>query len=192
MLGVGGGSSCRHPRFAGAWQRRWIADDGLIVLRTVRNLLAGNGPVFNAGERVEANTSTAWTYVVYAFGWLTQVRLEYVVLTIALVLSTAAVVLAMFGTARLYRGAGRRRAERCCCRPERSSTSPFRPARDFATSGLETCLVIFWIALLWLLLVRWAQASTPSTASVLTALVRGRPRTAGPARDGDPRRCSRC
>lgn len=39
----------------GAWQRRWIADDGLIVLRTVRNLLAGNGPVFNAGERVEAS-----------------------------------------------------------------------------------------------------------------------------------------
>ena len=33
----------------GAWQRRWIADDGLIVLRTVRNLLAGNGPMFNAG-----------------------------------------------------------------------------------------------------------------------------------------------
>ena len=27
---------------AGAWERRWIADDGLIVLRTVRNLLAGN------------------------------------------------------------------------------------------------------------------------------------------------------
>lgn len=45
----------------GSWQRRWIADDGLIVLRTVRNLLAGNGPVFNQGERVEANTSTAWT-----------------------------------------------------------------------------------------------------------------------------------
>ena len=49
----------------GIWQRRWIADDGLIVLRTVRNLLAGNGPVFNAGERVESNTSTAWTYLVY-------------------------------------------------------------------------------------------------------------------------------
>ena len=37
----------------GAWQRRWMADDGLIVLRTVRNLLAGNGPVFNVGERVD-------------------------------------------------------------------------------------------------------------------------------------------
>lgn len=46
--------------FYGGWQRRWMSDDGLIVLRTVRNLLAGNGPVFNAGERVEANTSTLW------------------------------------------------------------------------------------------------------------------------------------
>ena len=47
----------------GAWQRRWIADDSLIVLRTVRNLLAGNGPVFNQGERVESNTSTLWNYL---------------------------------------------------------------------------------------------------------------------------------
>ena len=54
----------------GAWQRRWIADDGLIVLRTVRNLLAGNGPVFNQGERVEANTSTAWTYLMYVGSWV--------------------------------------------------------------------------------------------------------------------------
>src|SRR3954452_17909334 len=38
-----------------AWQRRWVCDGGLIVLRTVQNLLDGNGPVFNAGERVEAN-----------------------------------------------------------------------------------------------------------------------------------------
>src|ERR1700735_5784106 len=55
----------------GAWQRRGIADDGLIVLRTVRNLLAGNGPVFNQGERVEANTSVVWTYLVYFGGSLT-------------------------------------------------------------------------------------------------------------------------
>jgi arabinofuranosyltransferase len=40
------------------WNRRWMSDDGLIVLRTVRQILAGNGPVFNADERVESNTST--------------------------------------------------------------------------------------------------------------------------------------
>src|ERR1700716_2423663 len=65
----------------GAWERRWIADDGLIVLRTVRNLLAGNGPVFNAGERVESNTSTLWTYLIYLGGLVGgPVRREFVAL----------------------------------------------------------------------------------------------------------------
>lgn len=150
----------------GAWQRRWIADDGLIVLRTVRNLLAGNGPVFNAGERVEANTSTLWTYLVYAFGWITQARLEYVVLGLALVLSVTAIVLAMIGTGRLYRT---RTTDGLVLLVPAGAIVYIAvpPARDFATSGLESCLVIFWIALLWLLLVRWAQSPNPSWRSVL-------------------------
>src|SRR6202048_191045 len=87
----------------GAWQRRWIADDGLIVLRTVRNLLAGNGPVFNMGERVEANTSTIWTYLNYLGGWIAgPSRLEYVALVLALVLSVAGVAMAMLGAGRVY------------------------------------------------------------------------------------------
>ena len=60
------------------------------MLRTVRNLLAGNGPVFNQGERVEANTSTAWTYLMYAGSWVGgPMRMEYVALALALVLSRA-------------------------------------------------------------------------------------------------------
>ena len=66
----------------GACERRWIADDGLIVLRTVRNLLAGNGPVFNMGERVEANTSTIWTYLIYLGGWIGG-QAEYVMVPYA-------------------------------------------------------------------------------------------------------------
>nr|WP_281392663.1 flagellar motor control protein ZomB [Rhodococcus triatomae] len=154
--------------FLGAWERRWIADDGLIVLRTVRNLLAGNGPVFNEGERVEANTSTVWTYLVYAFGWLTQARLEYVVLGIALFLSTAAIVVMMLGTARLYRGSAFAAGGTLLLLPAGALVYiAVPPARDFATSGLETCLVLFWLALLWWLLVRWSQARVPSTGSVL-------------------------
>ncbi|KQU07985.1 hypothetical protein ASG56_09395 [Rhodococcus sp. Leaf7] len=156
--------------FVGAWDRRWIADDGLIVLRTVRNLLAGNGPVFNAGERVETNTSAAWTYVVYAFSWLSGVRLEYVVLTIALVLTTAAVVVAMIGTARLYSGRA------VLVLPAGAIVYiAVPPARDFATSGLESCLVIFWIAVLWWLMVRWAdrRQPTPSPALVLVIALWG-------------------
>ncbi len=158
------------------------------MLRTVRNLLAGNGPVFNAGERVEANTSTLWTYLVYVVGWVTQARLEYVVLGIALVLSTSAIVLAMVTARRLYRG---RMSGPTVLLPAGALVYiALVPARDFATSGLETCLVIFWIALLSLLLLRWAQASAPSTSSILVLafvaglapLVRRRWRCSVPAR----------
>ena len=163
--------------FAGAWERRWIADDGLIVLRTVRNLVAGNGPVFNAGERVESNTSTAWTYLVYLVHEVVGYRLELVVLGVALTLSMIAVACAMLGTRVMYRGT--RRAP--------SGTPmlllPFGilvyvmlpPARDFASSGLETGLVICWIALMWLGLQRWARAEhregrfhlpSPETAAI--------------------------
>jgi arabinofuranosyltransferase len=153
----------------GGWERRWIADDGLIVLRTVRNLLAGNGPVFNTGERVETNTSAAWTYIVYAFSWLTDGRLEYVVLTLSLSLSIAAIVLAMLGAGRLHRG-----TTGVLLPAGALVYIAVPPARDYASSGLETCLVIFWLGLVWLLLMRWATPTTsrrsggPSAAGTLT------------------------
>ncbi len=67
------------------WQQRWIADDGLIVLRTVRHLLAGNGPVFNAGERLEVNTSAAWTAIVTLAGLVPGVRLDWAAVGLGLV-----------------------------------------------------------------------------------------------------------
>ncbi|MGQ4618363.1 flagellar motor control protein ZomB [Nocardia sp. R7R-8] len=140
----------------GGWQRRWIADDGLIVLRTVRNLLAGNGPVFNEGERVETNTSTAWTYLVWFFSWLTQARLEYVVLGVALTVSLAAVVFAMLGSARLWGG-----TRTGLLLPAGVLVYiALPPARDYVTSGLESGLVICWIGLLWWQLMRWSQAES--------------------------------
>ncbi len=148
---------------AGAWQRRWIADDGLIVLRTVRNLLAGNGPVFNAGERVETNTSAAWTYVVWFFSWITQARLEYVVLGVALGLSLLAVLFAMLGSARLWGGA----SGQLLLPAGALVYVAVPPARDYATSGLENCLVIFWLGVLWYLLMRWSRAERPGLASFL-------------------------
>src|SRR5699024_1015177 len=125
---------------AGAWQRRWIADDGLIVLRTVRNLIAGNGPVFNAGERVESNTSTLWTYLVYFTHEVAGYRLELVALGLALTLSMIAVACAMLGTRVMYQGT------RAAPTGRTMLLLPFGalvyvmvpPARDFASSGLET------------------------------------------------------
>jgi arabinofuranosyltransferase len=142
----------------GAWQRRWIADDGLIVLRTVRNLLAGNGPVFNQGERVEANTSTVWTYLVTLGGWIGgPVRLEYVALTLALTLSVVGVALAMLGAGRLY--APGLLGRRALLLPAGALVYiAIPPARDFATSGLESGLVLAYLGLLWWMMVCWSQA----------------------------------
>ncbi|WP_413784918.1 flagellar motor control protein ZomB [Mycolicibacterium peregrinum] len=149
----------------GAWQRRWIADDGLIVLRTVRNLLAGNGPVFNAGERIEANTSTAWTYLVTLGAWLGgSVRMEYVALALALTLSVLGVVLAMLGTGRLY--APSLQGRRALLLPAGALVYiAVPPARDFATSGLENGLVLAYLGLLWWMLVCWSQALRAAPAT---------------------------
>jgi arabinofuranosyltransferase len=143
----------------GSWQRRWIADDGLIVLRTVRNLLAGNGPVFNQGERVEANTSTAWTYLMYAGSWVGgSMRMEYVALALALVLSVLGVAFLMLGTGRLY--APSLRGRRAIMLPAGALVYiALPPARDFATSGLESGLVLAYLGLLWWMMVCWSQPS---------------------------------
>ncbi|MDT5145964.1 MAG: arabinofuranosyltransferase, partial [Mycobacterium sp.] len=141
----------------GAWQRRWIADDGLIVLRTVRNLLAGNGPVFNEGERVEANTSTAWTYLMYAGSWVGgSMRMEYVALALALALSVLGVALLMLGTGRLF--APSLRGRRAIMLPAGALVYiALPPARDFATSGLESGLTLAYLGLLWWMMVCWSQ-----------------------------------
>ncbi|MCT1453097.1 MULTISPECIES: hypothetical protein [unclassified Corynebacterium] len=138
--------------FSGGWARRWISDDGLIVLRTVRNILAGNGPVFNIGERVETNTSTLWQYLIVAFSWVPGMRLEDVAMWLALILTVVGVVAATMGSGKLWQ------------RVHPGLVAPFGvliylalpPARDFATSGLEWGLSLTWIGVWWALLVRWS------------------------------------
>jgi arabinofuranosyltransferase len=156
----------------GAWQRRWIADDGLIVLRTVRNLLAGNGPVFNQGERVEANTSTAWTYLMYVGSWVGgPMRMEYVALALALGLSVLGVALLMLGTGRLY--APSLRGRRAIMLPAGALVYiALPPSRDFATSGLESGLTLAYLGLLWWMMVCWSQPlrTRPDNAVFLGAL----------------------
>ena len=60
------------------WNRRWITDDGFINLRIEQMVLHGHGPVFNAGERVEATTSTLWLWALVAGDVVLPLRLEWV------------------------------------------------------------------------------------------------------------------
>ena len=155
----------------GGFVRRWISDDGLIVLRTVRNLEAGNGPVFNAGERVEANTSTLWQYLILLVSWITNAPLEAIAVNLGLLLSIAAMMLGAWGTARSLFRSSQADAGEYTLR-HAATTMPLvapagalvylalPPARDFFTSGLEWGLAIFYLAVLWVLLQRWAEGTS--------------------------------
>ncbi|MCP3798315.1 hypothetical protein NLX83_03495 [Allokutzneria sp. A3M-2-11 16] len=129
------------------FSRRWIADDGLIYTRAVEQILAGNGPVFNAGERAETSTGTLWQWLLALAGLLGAAsHLPTAAVYLGLALTSAAVAFGVVGAQRL-RG---------------SWTVPAGvvvvlvtpPMWDFATSGLETGLAFAWIAGGWWLLVR--------------------------------------
>ena len=153
--------------FWGGFARRWISDDGLIVLRTVRNLEAGNGPVFNVGERVEANTSTLWQYLILLARWISGAPLESIAVNLGLLLSVAGMMLGTWATARgLYRShASAARSAAPLVFPAGAVVYlALPPARDFFTSGLEWGLSIFYLAALWALLLHWAESRATRTA----------------------------
>lgn len=132
-----------------AWQRRWIADDGMIEARTVRQILAGNGPVFNMGERVEANTPTLWTWLLALVTWVSHASVYAVMLGCGLVLAPLGLLLAVLGSRTLHRRTSPGRAYLPLGAVVVVALPPFW---DFATSGLEDSLTFCWLGLLWWLL----------------------------------------
>lgn len=136
---------------------RWTHDDGFITFRVVDQIFAGNGPVFNEGERVEAFTSPMHVALLVVlrglFGWALDIA------WLSLLLTTSAMVLGGWwgcvGAARLVRAGG-----------ARGPLVPFTvfvfaglaPMWEYATSGLETGLVVGWVGGVFALLAFAATA----------------------------------
>ncbi len=142
-----------------AWSRRWVAEDAFIDLRVVEHLLAGNGPVFNWGERVEAYTSPLWIAVLSAFAWIGQGRLPLEWLAAGLGLACASLGLLAASLAAWLRE--RAFGHRALALPAGALVA-LAPAAawDFATSGLESGLALAWIGSAYLALVRsWSGAA---------------------------------
>ncbi len=115
-------------------------DDGFINLRVVRNLLAGDGPVFNLGDRVEVFTSPLWIALLAAASAL-GVRPEHAAVWGGIALTTSALFFAERACFILHR---HRKAELW---PIGASIVAVVPAVwDYASSGLETGLVCAWLA----------------------------------------------
>jgi arabinofuranosyltransferase len=143
------------------WQRRWTADDGFINLRVVRQLVEGHGPVFNAGQRVEAGTSPAWIALLGLLDVLTPFRLEWIAAITGLLSTTAAVAIAVLGTRRALTTIG---VVGWFLPVGALVYVSVPPAWDFATSGLETGLALLWLAVAWALVC--GRVGTGRTAPV--------------------------
>lgn len=136
-----------------------MVDDGFIYLRIVRQFRAGNGPVFNAGQRVEAFTSPLWFAVLALADFATPLRLEWIAVLLGIGSTLAGFGFAMFGAAALW-----------------SSTAPDHlpvpfgalplvalfPMWCFASGGLETGLAFGWLGGCCWILGRWASDPTRS------------------------------
>lgn len=150
----------------------WVCDDAFISFRYARNLAAGLGLVYNAGERVEGYTNFLWTL----FATVSHLLAIDPVLAAQIlgVLSFIGLLVILAGTSRLLdRGSG-----------WTLTTIPVaalavvvhRDHQIWATSGLETT----WIALLvavsfYLLLKLSTRRQAVALGVVLTLLALSRP-----------------
>jgi arabinofuranosyltransferase len=143
---------------------RWNSEDAFINFRVVDQVRAGNGPVFNAGERVEAATSTLWLAVL-TIGSLLPGSLEWFAVLAGLAGTVAGTALAVAASARLARGTGSQLA----APSDDWWWLPFGsivfvalpPVWHYATSGLETGLTFAWLGGSFWVLVRAVGATPP-------------------------------
>jgi arabinofuranosyltransferase len=152
-----------------AWNYRWMSDDGFINLRVVSQIKAGNGPVFNAGERVEAATSPLWIAMLYLGDLLTPIRLEWVAVLEGIGLTLGGLGLAVFGAVRLQRGV----VDHAIWLPAGALVfASFPPVWRFASSGLENGLAFAWLGACFAVLAGWARRERGLTcpAAVLLGL----------------------
>jgi arabinofuranosyltransferase len=148
------------------WARRYMSDDGFIYLRVAKQLVDGHGPVFNAGERVEAATGPLWVGALAVSDVVTPIRLEWLAVGLGIGLTVIGLALAMTGARTLadIRGSS------LAIPAGAAVLVAVPPLWTFSSSGLETGLVFAWLgACLWLL-ARWAAGSARVSAPVAIVL----------------------
>lgn len=149
------------------YQRRNLSDDGLIYTRAVRQVLAGNGPLFNLGERAETSTSTLWQWLLVLVGWLLPGDVGVLAVGFGLLLSAVGVALAVDATRRLHAVPGRLLLPAGVLLP-----LALPPFWDYATSGLETGLQTFFLGAAWWVIVR-CRSGMSARGAILAAIVIG-------------------
>ena len=139
-----------------AWVHRSMFFDGYLYLHVVQNLLAGHGPVFNPGQRIEAFTSPLWLALLSAAGFATPFPLTAIAVDLGIAGTVAGLGMAVTASARLVR----RAAPDAFLLPLGALVFvAVPPVWSLASLGLETGLVFCWLGGCLSILVRWAGGS---------------------------------
>ncbi|MCX5201440.1 hypothetical protein OG897_08235 [Streptomyces sp. NBC_00237] len=141
-------------------QRRWVADDTRVHLRTARQFFAGNGLVLNAGDRAEAFLSPLWQGMVIAFGAFTpDSALSRLTVVLGLLLAAAGLALAVDGARVLH---GHLLGRRLPMLPAGVLVLlALPPVWEFSAAGLDTGAVFLWTAGAWRLMVACRPRGRP-------------------------------
>ena len=165
----------------GGWSHRWMDEDAFINFRIVDQIFAGHGPVFNAGQRIEAATSPLWLFVLVVgralFGSFAS--MEWIAAIAGLAAAVGAFVI------------GGVRGEVCSSAATDGVVVPVglllvaavAVVWDFSTSGLEMGLVWLWLAGSWWALMTAARSDDDSPAGRVRAAAScsGSRRSCGPS-----------
>src|SRR5262245_16871864 len=173
------------------WRRRWVSEDAFIDFRVIEHLVAGHGPVYNLGERVEAYTNPLWLALLTGLALLVSpfagpgpaaagaagaaagdlpwgtVPLEWIAVFAGLATAGAGLLAAELGALRLARRLG----ATGLALPLGAVVFVAVPAAwDYVTSGLETGLILSWLGLTFWVLAAGGAARHPYACAFLVGL----------------------
>ncbi len=138
----------------GAWLYRWVDEDAFIDFRIIDNLVAGQGLVFNVGERVEVTSDPLWLFSLTGLHEVIPfVSLEWLSVILGLLCTAGGFVAGGRAAQRL----GRSRHEGWVFPLGLVMVSAVAGVWEFATSGLEMSMVFLWLGLSFAALVRVEQ-----------------------------------
>ena len=151
-------------------QNAWISEDAFITMRYVDNFVSGRGMVYNLEERVEGYSHVLWFYLVSFLHWL-GIPIPAAVILPGILFSFLFLYILLF---------------KISFAPAENGAPPFNFAAailigvsafiDFGTSGLETSLSYFLLAVLAKLLTGESWRRKPwSLGLASAALVLNRP-----------------
>ena len=131
-----------------AFDRLWVSEDAYITFRSVQNLWLGNGAVFNPGIRVESFSHPLWFLILCTVGFAGYEILPWASAILGVAFATCGLFLTIL--------VGYKRTANA------SRILPIGlyviialpPFWDFASSGLETGLTLWWLGSLVYILYR--------------------------------------